>query len=239
MHDADRQSPDRRRVLLGVVPAMLLPFVASLVYFILLTESRLTQVLYSATKVFTLLWPAAALWWIEKRPLRTRHVTLREHLRAVPLGAGSGLVIAGVIVGAYALTPLGDYVRGFADTVRERTERLGVVDHYVLFGLFLAIAHSLIEEYYWRWYVFGRLVTVVPRGVAYGLASLAFAAHHYVILGCYFSPPGMILFGTCVGIGGAFWCWLFRRQNTLLGSWISHALVDAAILGVGHQLLFR
>ncbi len=172
------------------------------------------------------------------RMMLARRIEWRQHVRALPLGLLSGFLIAGLILGAYTLSPIGQYVRGFADVIRGKAEDMGIIDHYVAFGIFLAAGHSLLEEYYWRWFVFGRLRKVVPRGLAYGLASLAFAAHHFVILGCYFSPLGTILLGTCVGIGGALWCWLYGRQRTLCGSWVSHALVDVAILSVGYHLLF-
>src|SRR5205807_1153809 len=34
---------------------------------------------------------------------------------------------------------------------------IGTPVRFVLMGLFLAGAHSLLEEYYWRWFVFGQL----------------------------------------------------------------------------------
>ena len=50
---------------------------------------------------------------------------------------------------------------------------------------------------------------------------------------------GAFVFGTGVGIGGALWCWLYRRQRTLAGAWVSHAIVDVAIFCVGYSLVFR
>lgn len=41
-----------------------------------------------------------------------------------------------------------------------------------------------------------------------------------------------------VAVGGAFWAWLYHRSGSLLGPWISHMLVDAAIFGVSYQLAF-
>ncbi len=229
---------ERLRLLLCVVPAMVVPLLGSLVYFVWLAGNDAAPVIYGATKLFTLVWPLIAVLLVEREHVRLRGIDWRKHFRAIPLGVVSGLLISALILGAYLLTPLGDYVRGFADAIRAKVVDLHVLDHYVAFAIFLAGAHSLIEEYYWRWYVFGRLARVIPLGWAGALASLAFAAHHYVLLGCYFSPLGMVLFGTGVGIGGALWCWLYRRQTTLVGAWVSHALVDAAILCIGYQLVF-
>ena len=72
-----------------------------------------------------------------------------------------------------------------------------------------------------------------------GPAGLSFAGHHYVILWAYFPGAIAIVFGTAVGIGGAFWCWLYRRQGNLIGCWVSHVLADAAIFTIGYQLIFN
>ena len=150
------------------------------------------------------------------------------------------MLIGGLITGAYLIPPVGEMVRTQATAIAAKTAQMGIngPTRYVAFCLVLAGVHSLIEEFFWRWYVFGRLIKVVPRSAAYFLASLAFAGHHYVVLACCFSATGTLVFGTCVGIGGGLWCWMYRRQSTLAGSWISHALVDAAILYIGYKLIF-
>jgi hypothetical protein len=106
-------------------------------------------------------------------------------------------------------------------------------------GIFYSVFHSLLEEYYWRWFVFGRLRRLLPIGRAIFLASLAFAAHHGIVLGNYFggfSPVTWLLtFG--VALGGAAWCEIYRRSGSLLGPWLSHAMVDAAIFAVGFAMV--
>ena len=229
----------RRRLLACVLPALVLPFAASLLYFVVLGESPLARAAYGATKVFTIVWPLVAVYLIEKRPRATSRPK-RSAWSALPLGLLTGLAIGGVIVLAYRVPALNAYARGFAGDIRGKLSDLGVHTRsgYLAFCAFLAIAHSLIEEYYWRWYAFGSLARVWPLGVSIAVASLAFAGHHYVVLGCYFNLVGALVFGTFVGVGGALWCWMFHRQGTLAGAWLSHALVDAAIFVVGYDILF-
>lgn len=231
----------RRRLLACALPALVLPFAASLLYFVVLGDSPLARAAYAGTKVFTIVWPVVAVYLIERRrrPASAERLT-RRWRRALPLGLVTGLVIGGAIVAAYAIPALGDYARGFADDIGTKLADLGVHTRgeYLAFCAFLAIAHSLIEEYYWRWYAFGALARVWPFGVSAAVASLAFAGHHYVVLGCYFNWVGAFVFGSFVGVGGALWCWMYRRQGTLAGAWLSHALVDAAIFTVGYRILF-
>ncbi len=230
----------RRRILIAVIPALVLPFLASLVYFVLLAGSTAAMLFYAATKAFTVVWPLVAAFVIEGHPFEPRPVNWKRHGAALPLGAASGILIGGLIIGMYTLTPLGDYARSSADDVIRKVTEMGIAEpgRYVAAGVLLAGLHSLVEEFFWRWYVFSRLAQAVPGGVAYFVANLGFAGHHYVVLGCYFSAMGAFIFGTAVGLGGALWCWMYRRQGTLAGCWISHALVDAAIFYVGYQLVF-
>jgi len=218
---------------------MLLPLTASWIYFVLLPGTTVGSAVYAGTKLFTLVWPLIAVVIIEGRRIRPRLADWRTHLRAIPLGLVSGVVLGGAILTAYGATPLGDYTLGFSDKVRDQVTKMGILDHYVVFGAALAVGHSLIEEYYWRWYVFGRLTRVVSAPIAYILGSLAFAAHHFVVLSCYFSFWGTIVFGIGVAVGGAVWSFQYQRQRTLVGSWMSHLLVDAAIFWIGYRLVFR
>jgi membrane protease YdiL (CAAX protease family) len=174
---------------------------------------------------------------IERQADRLR---VRWTARPLPLGAVTGLAIGGLILLAYRVPALHAYAQQFGPTIRERLGVFGVdsAASYGLFCAFLAVLHSGIEEYYWRWYVFGTLLRFFPMGPSVLVAALGFAAHHYVVLGCYFGIGGALVFGTGVGIGGALWCWMMRRQDSVLGAWLSHALVDAAIFVVGYDLVF-
>ena len=129
----------------------------------------------------------------------------------MPLGLLTGGIIFATAWVLFEWSWLGEYVRQAAGAIRTKTEDLGVIDFYIPFAIFLSVFHSLLEEYYWRWFVYGRLAKFWPRPVAGLVASLAFAGHHYVVLGCYFSFWGAAVFGTLVGVGGALWCWHYHR----------------------------
>lgn len=49
--------------------------------------------------------------------------------------------------------------------------------------------------------------------------------------------PWTNLFSVSVAVGGVFWAWLYDRSGSLLGPWLSHLLVDAAIFTVGYGLV--
>ncbi len=223
-----------------VILAMILPFCGALFYFSILNESLVARGLYSAVKVFTVVWPIVAVYWIRVRRRAAGPLSSDRHVIALPLGLLSGVVIGGSIVALFNLTPAKGYILEMAPQLREKIEFFGVnsIGTYFAWCIFLAGLHSLIEEFFWRWFVFETLLTIVSRPTAYGLAAFSFALHHYVICWQYVSPIGAIIFGTAVGVGGLIWCWMVNRQGTLAGAWLSHALVDAAIFVVGYQVLF-
>lgn len=230
----------KRRIALGVVPAMVLPFVAALFYFVLLAGKPGSMVLYSAAKAFTILWPLVAAVAIERRRFRFRPLAAVDRPRSVRWGLVWGVSIAALILLTVYASPASTYVREHAVDILAKVNdfRLTTPARFIAFAVFISLVHSAIEEYYWRWYVYGRLTALVPPMVAHVVAAIAFAGHHYVVLWCYFSPGGAIFFGTMVGVGGLIWSVMYRRTGSLVGSWLSHVLTDAAIMVVGYRLAF-
>jgi hypothetical protein len=98
--------------------------------------------------------------------------------------------------------------------------------------------NSLIEEYYWRWFLFGHLRQVVPVFLAYLLAGVAFAAHHVVITTQFFPMSWGLLIGAFVGVAGVIWSVMYARQQTIMGVWVSHIIADLGIMFIGYNLLF-
>ena len=165
-------------------------------------------------------------------------------LRGVPLGAAFGVLVA---AGMFALYfGILRHSSVFGDTpamVHRKLEEFGfdTPAAYWAFAGFLCVIHSLLEEYYWRWFVFGQLRRVAPAGAAILVSSFAFMAHHIIVLNVYF--PGQfwtatLPFSLCVAGGGIIWAWLYDRSGSLLGPWLGHLLIDAAILVIGYDLVF-
>ncbi|MCK4628056.1 MAG: CPBP family intramembrane metalloprotease [Sedimentisphaerales bacterium] len=231
---------DKRKLLLVFVcVAMVLPLVGALLYFVILKGTIAARIVYGLAKLSMLAGPIVVVITLEKNVLRFASFDWKNLLRAISLGLLTGGCIAAFMLVLYEYSALGDYVNRFAGDVRQKAEQLGFLDHYWSFGVFLAVGHSLLEEYYWRWFVFGRLRKFLKSAVSAALlGSLTFAAHHYVVLGCFFSLAGAVLLGTSVAMGGCLWCWMYNRQKTLIGCWLSHALIDMMIMYIGYRLIF-
>ena len=218
---------------------MTLPLGGSVLYFVLLSEHPAGQLIYGGVKLFTIVWPIICVLVLWRRGVgnwRGKLGNIRTHLKALPLGVAVGLLIVAAMVGLLQ-TPLGAIVDASEPAMRKKATALGFLENYILFAAFLSVIHSLIEEYYWRWFVFGNLRRLLSVRTAAGVGSVAFASHHVVVTAQFF-PLGFALFlSACVAIGGLLWCWLYHTQRTLAGAWVSHLIADVGLMTVGYLLL--
>lgn len=176
--------------------------------------------------------------------LRERIEWRRPSTNGVATGLLFGLAVAaaGWLVFRYVLESSPLFVAA-TEQIRAKVAGFGLdsVPKFVALGVFYSLAHSLLEEYYWRWFVFGQLRRLVPRWPAIVVSSLGFMAHHVLVLSLYFGwwTWPTLLFSAAVAFGGAFWAWLYDRSGSLVGPWLSHLVVDAGIFFIGFQLMRR
>lgn len=236
----------RRRDALALTFASLFPLAMTTIYFIVLHNpdgepNPVLMAVFSIGKVCQFIFPVAYVWWFDRESLRFFWPTRR----GISLGVGFGLTVAASMFALYFL-----FVRHIPSVAHDSPkmihERLvqfqaTTTAGYLALAFYVCCPHSLWEEYYWRWFVFGWMRRHLPMGVAVVLSSVGFTLHHIVILGVYF--PGnfwtlALPFSFCVAVGGGFWAWLYERSGALYAPWISHAIIDAGILGVGYWMLW-
>ena len=233
-------STSRRADVQAVLFTLAFPTLVTWVYFVLLKESApwLQQTAYGIGKVlqfaFPVLWVAA----VQRRPLGFK--------RPGPQGLGEGVafglvVFAAVLVVYHAWLKPAGYFNAAAEPIEQKVAGFGVAGFWSYFalGAFYSLVHSFLEEYYWRWFVFGQLRRLVRPGTAIVVSSVGFMAHHVLVLGTFFgwSSPATFLFSLAVAVGGAVWAWIYQRSDSLYAPWLSHLLVDAAIFAVGYDLV--
>jgi membrane protease YdiL (CAAX protease family) len=236
------------RVMLAI--ALTLPTLVTWLYFVALADqpTAVQQWAYGVGKVVQFALPVLWVWCVVGRGLPERRSAPaqvppgRRDLLNVGLGLAFGLAVMGAMAGLYyfCLKPAGLF-DGPMLAVREKVASFGVhsAASYMALAAFYSLGHSLLEEYYWRWFVFGHCCRSLKPATAVLLSSVGFAAHHVLVLGTYFGygSPLTWLFTAGIVIGGAFWAWLYRRSGSLVGPWLSHALVDAAIFVIGWDLV--
>ncbi|MEM7388086.1 MAG: CPBP family intramembrane glutamic endopeptidase [Verrucomicrobiota bacterium] len=226
-------------VMPAVILAMVLPLASSLFYFVWFSGSPLAKAIYSGTKVFTLVWPFLVWHFFKGQIFRWRpeKADWVRWGRAVPLGVLSGVIIVGAMFLLLRSGPMADMVNQAGPEIRKKTVEMGVLKYFWVFAVFLSVFHAMIEEIFWRWFVFGELREKLSLPMAYLLGAVSFAAHHIVVTTQFFPLAWGILLGALVGVGGLIFSWLYHRQQTLAGAWISHMIVDFGLMAVGYRLI--
>lgn len=225
----------------GIAFGVAFPSALTFAYFVALAgqPSWLVQGVYATGKVVQFAFPAiwaAALGRIPRPSW--------PGSRGAVAGLAFGLAVLAAAVGLFLtiVQPSGILAGGPAEAVRAKVGAFGVTSlaRYVALAAFYSVLHAAAEEYYWRWFVFGELRRACGAARAVAWSSVAFAAHHVVILGVFFgwSSPWTAVLALAVGIGGAYWAALYHRSGSLLGPWLGHLLVDAAIFYIGYELAF-
>jgi CAAX protease family protein len=196
--------------------------------------------LYAFGKCIQFALPVA--WWLGAEGKRLRLPA--PSWNGIAVGSGFGLLVGAGVIALYF-----GWLRGppefgiLKDLATAKAAHFGLTTpvKFLAFAVFLSAIHALLEEYYWRAFVFAELRKQWPLAPAVVVSSLGFMAHHVVVLAVYF--PGQFWRATVplsagVAIGGAVWAIMYVRYGTLYSPWIGHALVDASLMGVAYAVLW-
>ncbi len=224
----------------AVLLAMAFPTLLTVAYFVVLTgfSSGVQQAVYGIGKVIQFAFPVVCVYLIERR----RGPIPLARPSGLGIGIGFGLLVVLLMALLYFswLKPSVQFEM-VQRMVEQKITDLGLhsTGRYMALGLFYSLFHSLLEEYYWRWFVFDQLRRLCSTRSALVLSSLGFMAHHVVLLATFFGwdSPLSYLFAAAVGIGGGVWAWMYHRTDSLLGPWLSHMLIDAAIFLIGFDMV--
>jgi hypothetical protein len=233
-------SPTWREERWWLTLAIVLPSLVTFVYFVYLRDrpSGFQQIAYAVGKTVQFSLPIVAWLWLG----RPRRKVPSSDAKWWWIGAAFGAVVFGLIASAYffGLRHLA-IADGLTQQVQAKISGLAMAtpSRYLMLSLFYCVVHSFLEEYYWRWFVFDRLAAHLRLVYAIWIASLGFMLHHVIVLSLLigWQSPWTYLFSLGVAVGGATWAWLYDRSGRLGPSWLSHFLVDGAILGIGYFLV--
>lgn len=230
-----------------LIVAMFFPTLLTYLYFVHLAGSPngLEKVAFGIGKGIQFAIPVGWVIFVTHE----RWLVRRFKWRGVLEGTLFGLTVFAAMFGLYYFllgSPGGPLAPGAdaCNKIMGKVRGMGLENRYLffLFGCFYAVIHSGLEEYYWRWFVF-RMIrkTSHQLWLALILSSLAFMSHHVILLGTYFGYDSVFCWLGSIGVavGGAYWCWLYHRTDSIWGAWISHGIIDAAIFTVGFLILFQ
>lgn len=226
---------------LAVTAALVYPTVFTWLYFIVVARpdrpAATAQTVFIVGKVVQFGFPVAWLWFVERRRFKFSPPTCR----ALAWGFGTGLAMALAIAAGFWVLRGNPLLAETAAKLRIKWVAMGMTSRALLIalGLFYILFHTLLEEYYWRWFVFGRLRELVSTRAAIGVSSVGFMAHHVILVATYFGLLWGVPISLAVACAGAIWAWLDQRSGLLYGPWLSHMLVEIALFAIGYHLVYR
>jgi len=235
----------RRRLALEICVlsvALVFPTLLTWAYFVDAQSGQRMKLIYTAGKIIQFSLPA--LFWLATGRSNIHFAWPKRRGMLPGIAFGLFVVLAVQILFAY-LSRFKHrlFLDQLAEQVQTKVSAFGLNSPaaFLIFGAFLCVVHSGLEEYYWRAFLFAGWRKFLPLGTAIAISSLGFMAHHIVVLNEYL--PGRMWTATvplsfAVACGGAVWAWMYQRYDSIYPVWVSHAMVDAAIMVVGWILLF-
>ena len=229
----------RKAHVAALVFAMVLPTLATLLYFIVLSGSSWMQGVYFGSKIVQVAFPLAWVLLAQRRRLRLQGPKANSVFTGLATGAG---IVAIGLLAYHSFFKDSNVLANAPDLISAKVADMGLANpfSYIAFSLFLAVPHALMEEYYWRWFVFAEMRRITGIGLAMLLSSLGFMAHHVIVIHQFLQHGwgATIFFSLCVAVGGMIWAWLYQRYRSLYGPWVSHLMVDLGIMYIGYDLIF-
>lgn len=151
----------------------------------------------------------------------------KEIIKSLILGLGVYLII---IVAYFIL-------RSFINLVNIQnilSENLNVSKkNFIYVALYISFINSLLEEFFFRGFVFLNLNETITRYKAYLISGFAFSIYHVAILSNWFDPILFIVALTGLFIGGIIFNWLDEKNKNLYNSWLVHMFANFAINTIG------
>ena len=220
--------------------ALLFPTLGTWLYFVAFAGRGAAMLwLYGICKTIQFALPVVWVVFVQRARLQFGLTSPK----GAALGALSGmLIVAAMMVLYHGILRGSSLLRDTPQQVFQKISAVGINTPAAFLGmaLFLSVVHSFLEEYYWRWFVFGQLRCAWPWTYAAVVASVGFALHHVIVLSSYLPPEHFwtvtLLFSAGVAAGGMIWAWLYERSGSLLGPWLSHLIVDAGLMWLGFDL---
>ena len=188
------------------------------------------------------LWGCAKVWILALPYVWQRWAAREEGLWPRPPRGGFGLGVGtGAAMGAAVLVAVPLLLAPLVDVsvLRETLGAQGLLrpGAYLAMAAYIVLVNSLLEEYVWRWFVYRRCEELASVPVAVAASAAAFTLHHAVLLFSQFAAGPAALATAAVAFAGAVWSWVYARTRSIWPGWLSHVIVDVAVLVAGWNLL--
>ncbi len=154
------------------------------------------------------------------------------------VGGITGILMSAIILLVWLI--FGDTIDSDLMLLEMETTGLTDIRIYIAGMLYWIFLNSLLEEYVFRWFVTTKGIDLFGSEVAgVILSAMLFTLHHAIALhyfGFLWWQTVMASFGLLSA--AAIWSWLYIRYKSIWVCWLSHAICDIAVFGIGYLLIF-
>jgi len=105
-------------------------------------------------------------------------------------------------------------------------------NHILLFLFIMIFANSILEEVYWRGYIFCKFKSKLNIKYVVLFTSLFYSSYHLITTIYLFNYLYGILFTLAIFLVGIFWGYIRTKYNSIYLPIISHLFVDSGIMAV-------
>ena len=155
----------------------------------------------------------------------------KPFLFALLLGVGIYVLILGA---CFAVSPFYD----FSVIVDSLSSTTGVTkDNFLFVSLYISFVNSLLEEFFFRGFVFVNLKKGTNRITAYAVSSAAFSLYHVAMMIGWFNIGLFLLVLVGLGVGGIIFNYLNEKHQSVYTSWFVHMFANFAINTIGFILM--
>ena len=168
---------------------------------------------------------------------RTKNTSVRQlfkvkSLKKLIFSFGLGVLVYIIILSAYFI--LSDWI-DLAGIQTQLSANSSVnKDNFVLIALYISVANSILEELFFRGFLFEQLRNLIKPQVASGISAFAFAIYHVAIMAGWFTPALFLLAMLGLFVGGLIFNWLTAWSETIYSSWLVPMMANIAINTVGY-----
>ena len=223
----------RHKSLLGLILVSLMPtFSIFFTYSISSSESQ-SQMFFLFAKIWIIAIPIYWIYKIENQSFVLGNFDRESKTESLI----SGIIMFVIILGMYAIF----HSTLDVELMRQEIGSTGLLDLrlYIVGMIFWISINSLIEELVFRQFIGDRLLELTgKKNLTVLLSALIFTSHHTVVLSYYFSSLQNAVASLGILLAGATWSILWLRHRSLMVCWISHAIADIAVFGLGYLILF-
>ena len=221
----------------SIISVLLICFVPSMSVIFglkIIDDEFFSQLFFLSCKLWIFVIPTVWYIYIDKNSI-SKNLPSKDGLR---MGLLTGLVMSMIIIITWYIFESSLDIEQMKNTLQSKG--LSNINLYILGMFYWIFINSLLEEYVFRWFITTKSVLIFQNDIAAIIFSaLLFTLHHSIALHLF----GFIWWQTILASFGllsaaAIWSWLYIRYRSIWVCWLSHAICDIAVFGIGFIILF-